>query len=107
MADSITTDTTTDTTTDATDVAKTSWPFPAMAGALLLSFFSSAFVLPSPEGLETVRDLFYAAVVCLFLIRWRLAVVRHEQNRGWFLYFILILLAPLIVFLSEPVLKAL
>jgi len=86
---------------------KTTWPFRIMAGALLLSIFLSAFVLPSPEGLELVRDLIYVAIVAVFIIRWRLAVVRHEQSRSWSLYFTLILLAPLIVFLSEPILKAL
>jgi len=94
-------------TTSSTDAEKTSWPFRVMSGALLLSVFFSAFILPSPEGLELFRDLLYAAFVAVFLIRWRLAVVRREQNRSWSLYFILILLAPLIVFVSEPVLKAL
>ena len=94
-------------TTSSTDAEKTSWPFRVMSGALGLSIFFSAFVLPPPEGLALIRDLLYAAFVCVFLIRWRLAVVRHEQNRSWSLYFVLILLAPLIVFLSEPVLKAL
>jgi hypothetical protein len=94
-------------TTSSTDVGKTSWPFRVMSGALLISVILSAFVLPSPAGLELCRDLLYAAFVAVFLIRWRLAVVRREQNRSWSLYFALILLAPLIVFLSEPVLKAL
>jgi len=94
-------------TTDSTEAAKTSWPSRVMGGALLLSLFASAFVLPTPVGLELVRDILYAAFVALFLARWRLAVVRHEQSRGWCLYFVLILLAPLIIFLSEPILKAL
>jgi hypothetical protein len=93
--------------TSSTDAGKTSWPFRVMTGTLLLSVFASAFVLPPPEGLEMVRDILYAAFVFVFLMRWRLAVVRREQNRSWSLYLILILLAPLIVFLSEPVLKAL
>jgi len=92
---------------DSPDAGKTSWPFRVMSGSLLFSIFSSAFVLPSPEGLEMIRDLLYAAFVVIFLVRWRLAVVRHEQSRSWALYLILILVAPLIVFLSEPVLKAL
>ena len=92
---------------DSSDPGKTSWPFRVMAGALLFSLLSSAFILPSPEGLELIRDLLYAAFVSLFLIRWRHAVVHREQSRSWSLYFILILLAPLVVFLSEPVLKAL
>ena len=78
-----------------------------MAGALVLSIFGSAFVLPPPEGLELVRDFLYAAFIAVFLIRWRLAVLRREQSRSWLLYLILIILAPLIVFLSGPVLKAL
>ena len=86
---------------------KTTWPFRVMSSALLVSLFLSAFVLPAPEGLELVRDLIYVAIVAVFIIRWRLAVVRHEQSRSWPLYFTLILLAPLIVFLSEPILKAL
>jgi hypothetical protein len=94
-------------TTTSSDSEKTTWPFRIMSGALLLSVFLSAFVLPSPEGLEFFRDLIYAVCVAVFIIRWRLAVVRHEQSRSWSLYFILILLAPLIVFLSEPILKAL
>jgi hypothetical protein len=94
-------------TASSLDTGKTSWPFRVMTGGLLLSIVCSAFVLPPPEGLELVRDLLYAAFVAVFLIRWRLAVVRHEQGRSWSLYFVLILVAPLIVFLSEPVLKAL
>jgi hypothetical protein len=94
-------------TTDSIDAIKTSWPFRIMSGALLVSLFCSAFVLPAPDGLELIRDLLYAAFVAIFLIRWRLAVLRHEQNRTWFLYLILVLVAPLIVFLSEPILKAL
>ena len=93
--------------TNSTDAGKTSWPFRVMSGALLLSVFLSAFVLPAPEGLEIFRDLLFVAFVAVFLVRWRLAVVRHEQGWVWSLYLILILLAPLIVFLSEPVLKAL
>jgi hypothetical protein len=93
--------------TSSTDSGKTSWPFRVMAGALFLSVFASAFVLPPPVGLELFRDLLYAAFVGVFLLRWRLAVVRREQSWSWSLYFVLILLAPLIVFLSEPILKAL
>jgi len=94
-------------TTESTEAEKTSWPFRVMSGALVVSLFLSAFVLPTPEGLELVRDLLYVAFVALFLIRWRLAILRHEHSRSWLLYLVLILVAPLIVFLSEPILKAL
>jgi len=87
--------------------ARTSWPFRNMACALSFSIILSAFVLPAPEGLEVFRDLLYVALVILFLVRWRLAVVNRERNRAWYFYFALILAAPLIIFLSEPVLKAL
>jgi len=94
-------------TTAPPEVAKTSWPFRNMAAALGLSVFLSAFILPAPTGLELIRDLLYIAFVGVFLVRWRLAVTRHERNRVWYFYFALILVAPLIILLSEPILKAL
>ena len=87
--------------------AKTSWPFRNMACALAVSIVLSAFVLPTPQGLEIFRDLLYFGFVVVFLARWRMAVVHREQNRAWFFYLALIIAAPLIVLLCEPVLKEL
>lgn len=91
----------------ALEESKTSWPARNLTCALAVSLLLSAFVLPAPQGLEVVRDLLYLGLVAVFLVRWRLAVVHREQNRAWFFYILLIIAAPFIILLSEPVLKAL
>jgi hypothetical protein len=78
------------------EVQRTSWPFSDMAMALLVSLIFAGLLLPSLDLYDGHRLLLYSALVAIFIIRWRIAVVRHEQGRGWRFYFGFIFVAPLI-----------
>jgi hypothetical protein len=83
-------------TPDPMEKRGTSWPFALSVLALLLSLIFAELLLPGLDIYEGHRLFCYSALLAIFTVRWRIAVVHCEQGSSWKYYLGLILVAPLI-----------
>ena len=67
-----------------------------MAMAPLVSLLFAGLLLPGLDTSDGYRLLLYGVFVAIFLIRWRIAVVRREQGYSWRIYIGFIVVAPLV-----------